>query len=203
MGLGVRRPRGESPEMNSIRPLTILQIITDIVPYADSVEDAAIRESIGRGELPVNTSTIPAPGFIKFALDLCWEKDPESRTQMGWCHTMLSHETTDLFNLFTKLPFEEVPARWRSGTSRRQVIFNPDSQTVYNVESLRSLGHVEGLRSEASLPRSPSLLICRFSSLGPLLLGYLTPLSMENMSWPLTATRCLYTVLALDTNRGA
>lgn len=109
-------------------------------------EDTAIRESIAQGELPTDTSAIPAPNFVKAALDLCWDLDPELRGGILWYKAILSKRVTDVFSILAELPFEDVPARWRSHTPGCNVVYNPNSTAVYQVESGRSFGDAVGLR---------------------------------------------------------
>lgn len=154
MGLRMCPSSCESPERTPVCRLTGNQVVTDLLPYADCAEGTAVRESIGRGELPANTSAISAPWFISFALDLCWERDPGSRLRTSWFSTILSQNAADCFSLLAKLPFGKVPVRWKSETPSWQAVVNPCLQTVYRVEPQLGFEDSENSRSVTTPPLS-------------------------------------------------
>lgn len=82
--------------------------MTDILPYANLTEHAAIRKSMVRKELPADLGSIDVPDYVLLVLQHCWKHKGEKRPSIEWCQKTLSAKPLLLFDNISSDPSTTV-----------------------------------------------------------------------------------------------
>lgn len=120
----------------------MLQIVANVLPYAEKEREAALRNAIIKMQPPAEISALVIADVLRTIVSRCWNQDPTSRPEIGRCRDLLSQA---VFRQLLQLPFSDVPESWA-------VVHNPSMGKEYDIS------FVEGDRYVGRPPPLPGLL---------------------------------------------
>lgn len=111
--------------------------MTNILPYGAQNNERAIENSIRKGQLPADVSSIVLPEAVQFIHHGCWRQDPTARRDVVLWHATLQFATAALFKRFLDIPLSQVPPKYNVQRDGWNIVRNPDSQIHHEYESVR------------------------------------------------------------------
>lgn len=113
----------------------VLQVITDILPYASKARDVSISYALSQGELPVDVATIAVPEYVRSVIGRCLQRTPDSRPDIAWCQGSLTvRTTTNLFDNLSNRLRTEVPSLYKIHGDGWEVFRNPEEDTQFEYD---------------------------------------------------------------------